>query len=127
MYKKLLFSMVFLAVLTTLLAACSIVDSAAGPTGPTVHMGNASFIQSSITISKGESLSVVDDVAVEHIIVNGTWKGSTAAPSKESGAPVINQTFNGNDTDSFGPFNTSGTFHFYCTIHPGMNLSVTVQ
>ncbi len=125
MYKKLLALLVLLALLSTVLAACSIHDTAVS--GPSVHMGNADFVQSSITIAKGESISVIDDVAVEHIITNGSWTNGKPTKSSESGSPVYNKTFNGNDSDTLGPFTTSGTFHYYCTIHPGMNLSVIVQ
>jgi plastocyanin len=90
-------------------------------------MGNANFTQSSITITKGESVTLVDDVAVQHIITNGSWQGASAVSAKESGAPTYNQTFNGDDSGTLGPFTTSGTFHYYCTIHPGMNLEVIVQ
>ncbi len=126
MHKKLLVGMALLAILTTMLAACSIHDTA-GPSGPTVHMGNANFVQTSITISKGQSINLVNDVAVQHIITNGTWKNGVAHSAKESGAPAYDKTFNGNDSDTLGPFNTSGTFEFYCTVHPGMNLTVKVQ
>jgi len=126
MYKRVLVGMAVLAVLTTILAACSIRDTAL-PNGPTVHMGNANFLQNSITISKGQSIVLIDDVAVEHIITNGTWQNGVAHAAKESGAPAYNQTFNGDDSAVLGPFNTSGTFEYYCTLHPGMNLTVKVQ
>lgn len=126
MHKKLLAGIVLLALLTTLLAACSIHDTAA-QSGPSVHMGNANFLQTSITISKGQAVTLIDDVTVEHIITNGTWKNGVARTTKENGAPSYNKTFNGNDSDTLGPFNTSGTFEYYCTIHPGMNLTVVVQ
>lgn len=126
MYKKLLVGVALLAILTTVLAACSIHDTG-GPSGPTAHMGNANFVQTSVTISKGQTLTLIDDVAVTHIIANGTWDNGAAKSAKESGAPNYNQTFNGNDSSPLGPFTTSGTFHYYCTVHPGMNLTVTVQ
>jgi plastocyanin len=126
MYKKVLIGIVFIALLSTVLAACTIHDST-GPTGPTVHMSNGNFDQTSITISKGQSINLIDDVAVVHTVVNGTWKNGLAAPGKESGAPTYNATFNGNDSGTLGPFNTSGKFEFYCTIHPGMNLEVVVS
>lgn len=126
MYKKLLVGVAILAILTTILAACSIHDTG-GPSGPTVHMGNANFVQTTITISKGQSINVIDDVAVVHIITNGEWQSGVAHQAKEGGAPSYNKTFNGNDSDTLGPFTTSGTFHYYCTVHPGMNLTVTVQ
>lgn len=90
-------------------------------------MGGAAFLQSSITISKGQSINFIDDVAVLHIIKNGTWDGSNQVLKAESGAPTINVTFNGNDSNMIGPFNTSGTFKLLCTVHPNMDLTVTVS
>ena len=48
---------------------------------------------------------------------------------QESGAPVMNNVqISGNGSSQvIGPFNTPGTYHFYCTVHPGMNLTVIVQ
>lgn len=127
MYKKILVGLVLLGILTTTIAACGIYDVSNTPSGPTVHMGAANFVQSSITISKGQSLTLIDDSSAEHIIKNGTWNGNTPVNSTEQGAPTVNVTFNGNDTNAIGPFNTSGSFKLYCTIHTGMNLTVTVS
>jgi|SRR5579863_3310259 len=127
MYKKILVGLVLLGVLTTTLAACGIYDVSNVPSGPTVHMGTANFLQPSITISKGQSINLIDDVAVQHIIKNGTWNGSTPDLKAESGAPSVNDTFNGDDSAMIGPFNTSGTFLLLCTVHPGMNLKVIVS
>ncbi|HEY6542997.1 MAG TPA: hypothetical protein VIZ18_18790 [Ktedonobacteraceae bacterium] len=127
MYKKILVGLVLLGILTTTIAACGIYDVSNVPTGPTVHMGAANFLQPSIKISKGQSIDFIDDVAVEHIIKNGTWNGNTPVTTSEPGAPSVNATFNGNDTNTIGPFNTSGSFKLLCTIHPGMNLTVTVS
>jgi plastocyanin len=126
MYKKVFAGLLLFGILTTMLAACAIYDEA-GASGPTVHMGNANFLQSTITISKGQSIDVIDDVSVEHILKNGTWNGGTQELKTESGAPTIDVTFNGGDSASIGPFNTAGQFEILCTLHPGMNLTVTVQ
>ncbi len=128
MYKKIVFGLVLFGLLSVLLAACAIVDtSTLNANLPSVSMGGASFIQSSVTIKKGEMLNLVDTAPSTHIITNGSWVGSTQKPAKEPGAPSINQTYNGNDSAPVGPFNSAGTFHLYCTIHPGMNLTVIVQ
>ncbi len=126
MYKKLLAGFALLALLSVLLAACSI-HTASGPSGPTVHMGGADFIQHSITIKKGDMLALVDDATVTHIITNGSWVNSAPKSAKESGAPTVNVTLSGNDSSSIGPFPSAGTFKLYCTVHPGMNLTVIVQ
>ena len=99
-----------------------------GGNSTTVHMGTTNFLVSSITIPKGSKLTLVDDVQVPHIIQNGSWDSSgTAKPAKEAGAPTVNDSFSGGDTKDIGPFTTAGTYHLYCTIHTGMNLTVTVN
>ena len=110
-----------------MLAACAVYDEANLPQGPTVHMAGASFLVSSINIKKGDMLTLVDDSSAAHIIKNGTWNGNTPQPKTEPGAPTVNVTFNGNDSSAIGPFNTAGSFQLFCTIHPGMNLTVNVQ
>jgi plastocyanin len=91
-------------------------------------MNETQFGQTLITIKKGESVTLVDDVAVVHIIQNGTWDNNgNAHPGAEAGAPKVQLQFNGGDTNSMGPFNTAGTFHYYCTVHNGMNLTVIVK
>ena len=127
MYKKILVGLILLGILSTTIAACGIYDASNVPTGPIVHMGAANFVQPSIKISKGQSLTLIDDSSAEHIIKNGTWNGTTASNLSEQGAPTVNVTFMGNDTNSIGPFNTSGSFKLYCTIHTGMNLTVEVS
>ena len=99
-----------------------------GGGGTTVHMGNSTFLVPTTTIPKGSKLTLVDDVAVPHIIQNGTYDANgTPKPAKEPGAPTVNVNFSGSDTKDIGPFTTAGTFHLYCTIHVNMNLTVTVK
>jgi plastocyanin len=90
-------------------------------------MGPTNFVQSSITISKGATLQLIDDGQYTHILANGSWVNGVAKPAKEPGAPTVNNLqINGNNAQ-IGPFNTAGTFHIYCSIHPGMNLTITVK
>jgi plastocyanin len=126
-WHRLLVGLLLCGQLSMLLAACAIRDVSSIPAGPTVHMGAADFLQPSITIHQGDMLTLVDDSTSTHIIKNGTWVNGVAKPGKESGAPTVDQTFNGNDSASIGPFNTPGTYHLYCTIHPQMNLTVIVK
>jgi plastocyanin len=127
MFKKVFVGLLVIGLMTTILSACSIYDQATLPKGPEAHMSGASFVQSSVNIKKGDSLTLIDDVAAQHIIKNGTWDGNTPKPAAESGAPSVDVTLNGNDSATIGPFNTAGTYKLYCTIHPGMNLTVNVQ
>lgn len=121
-----LFGMVACALLSLLFAACTIKDASLS-SGPSVHMGGSNFIQSTITIKKGDMLNFVDDASSPHIILNGTWDGTTPKSSTEAGAPTVKLNFSGQGAQAAGPFNTAGTFKVYCTIHQGMNLTITVQ
>jgi plastocyanin len=91
-------------------------------------MNDTQFVQPSITIHKGESITLVATTFTPHIIANGTWDSGQAKAVQEPGAPEVkNMQINGNSSGSVGPFTTAGTFKLYCTIHSGMNLTVTVQ
>jgi plastocyanin len=125
--KKLKAIFVVLSVVTVLTAASCSGTSGSGGTG--VHMGETTFLQPSVTISKGSSLDLIDDVPVLHILGNGSWVNNGMKPARESGAPVVNNLqFNATGQSmAIGPFNTAGTFHLYCSVHLNMNLTVIVQ
>jgi plastocyanin len=124
--KKFIIGFVVLSLITVLLVACG--GSGGNGGGSTdVHMSSTNFTQSSVTISKGSSLNLVDDASVVHIIQNGSWDNGTPKPAAEPGAPTVNVQFQGSDSHMVGPFNTAGAYHLYCTIHAGMNLTVIVQ
>ncbi len=117
--------LILLACLATACASIPAVESSDQAT--TVHMSETQFVPTSITIKKGDKLTLVDDVAVVHIIANGRWDSNgTQRPDIEPGAPTVQAQFNGNDQQSIGPFTTVGTFHLYCTIYINMNLTVIV-
>ena len=99
-----------------------------GGGGTTVHMGATNFLVSSTTIPKGSKLTLINDVGVPHIIMNGTYDANgTPLPGKKPGAPDVNVQFAGSDTHDIGPFTTAGTFKIYCTIHVNMDLTITVK
>jgi plastocyanin len=132
MCKKLLIVLVVCLALFSALAACGGAPSSSTSTstasGNTVHMEDNSFQQSSVAIQKGQSITLVNDSGVPHLIANGTWKNGSASAGKEAGVPSVDSVqISGNATQSIGPFNSAGTFQLYCTIHPGMNLTVVVQ
>jgi plastocyanin len=128
--KKLFVFCAGIVLLAMLFAACSngsSNNSGSSNSTPTVHMGASNFDQASVTVQKGQSLTLVDDTASVHIIMNGSWVNGAPQPKQEAGAPKVDVQFNGNDTHAIGPFNTAGTYHLYCTVHPGMNLTVIVE
>jgi hypothetical protein len=100
-------------------------SSGGGP--PAAHMGPTNFVQSTVDVPKGSMLMLIDDGTYTHILSNGMWVNGTPKPAKEPGAPTVNMLqINGNNAQ-IGPFTTAGTFHIYCSIHPGMNLTITVK
>ena len=94
---------------------------------PTVHMGPTSFDQSSVTIAKGSKLLLVDDGSFLHILSNGSWQNGQPEPQQEAGAPSVNHVQVNGKSVEIGPFNAAGTYHIYCSVHQGMNLTVIVQ
>jgi plastocyanin len=133
--KKFLLLLATFSLIATFLVACTDPTTGQTPTpgssgssGNTVHMNETQFVPTTITIKKGESINLVNDAAVVHIIQNGTWESNgTPKAEKETGAPTVQQQFNSNDSHSIGPFTTAGTFQLYCTVHEGMNLTVIVK
>ena len=122
-----LLALCLLAIVTITITACTTTANS-GNNPNTVHMNDSNFDQPSITIKKGQTLTLVDDSSAVHIIENGTWDNNgTPKPKIEAGAPTVDAQMNGGDSDTFGPFNTAGTFHLYCTVHTGMNLTVIVK
>jgi len=96
--------------------------------GSTIHLGPATFVQSTASVPTGATLQLVDDGAFPHVIRNGMWDGNnTARPASEPGAPPANDLTTNGQPLALGPFSTVGTFDYYCTVHPGMNLTVTVH
>jgi plastocyanin len=126
--KKFLGAIALMGLLTiviSLVAACGNSPTASGPNQ--VHMNDSNFDQPSITLKKGEDITLVNDTAAIHIIDNGTWDSNGNARSvTEPGAPPVNLEIDGYANKKIA-FSTAGTFHLYCTIHPGMNLTVIVK
>jgi plastocyanin len=125
--KKLFGMFALLILLTTLVVACG--GNGGTSSSNTVNLAASTFSPATITIKKGQSITLSNQTATTHIISNGTWNGNTPVLKAETGAPTMsNVIFNSaNETKTVGPFNTAGTYHYYCSVHPGMNLTVTVQ
>ncbi|GCE03872.1 cupredoxin domain-containing protein [Dictyobacter aurantiacus] len=125
--KKLFGAFILFSLFTVFISACAMGGNTA--TGPNpVHMDSTSFTQSSITIKKGEIITLINDDAPPHVIANGTWDDSTPKPAIEPGAPKVNNMqVDGFGSGKLGPFNTAGTFKLYCTVHPGMKMTVIVK
>ncbi|HEY4386923.1 MAG TPA: plastocyanin/azurin family copper-binding protein [Ktedonobacteraceae bacterium] len=126
MVKRAFILLILCSITTVLFIACGTptVSKADNP----VHMDNTIFLSSLITIKKGEHITLVSDTLISHTIANGTWENGSSKPAKEPGAPAVNNVLvGGNSIATIGPFTSAGSFKLYCTVHPGMNLTVIVQ
>lgn len=93
-----------------------------------VHMGDADFLQKSITIEKGDTVVLVADTATMHSITSGSWEYGQQKPIIGGGAIYIKDLqIDGMGQETIGPFTSAGTFKYYCSIHKNMNLTVIVQ
>ncbi|GCE24221.1 cupredoxin domain-containing protein [Dictyobacter kobayashii] len=93
----------------------------------TVHMGIGNFSQSTVTVSKGSKLKLVDDGSFHHNLSNGTWANGQPQAEKVAGSPTVNNLDISSNSVEIGPFNSAGTYHIYCSLHAGMTLTITVQ
>jgi plastocyanin len=112
--------------LTLALAACG--ESSAGGSGNELDMGAASFTQTSITLSTGQALHMVDsqDSGGTHMICigqNGKCDSGANGPSELADPGMAFSPGTTKDVT----FSTAGAYHITCTIHPNMNVTVTVQ
>jgi plastocyanin len=95
---------------------------------PVVHMTANNFVQNVVLVSKGETLLIVNDSSVEHVLQNGAWDtNGTPHSGAEPGAPPLRNVDITNGSREIGPFATAGVYHIYCTLHQGMNLTIVVQ
>jgi plastocyanin len=94
----------------------------------TVHLAAVSFAPDIVALHTGDTLTIVDDAPIPHTITNGVWSADNKpVPGVEPGAPIISNLEVNNTTATVGPFTTAGTYHLYCTLHPGMTLTILVQ
>lgn len=93
----------------------------------TVHTGATNFQESCVNVAKGSSLTITPATASLHIFANGTWVNGSQQLATEPGAPTINNVQETGSPIQIGPFNTAGTFHILCTVHPDMNLTINVK
>ena len=125
--KKLVI-MAIIAITITLLVACTGTSAPKSNNPNTILEEGQTFSVSSIMIKKGSTIQFVDDPnnGGLHILVIG----QRAQQESEPGAP----SFGGGsgirmdigDSWTTPVWNTAGTYHITCTVHPPMNLTVIV-
>jgi plastocyanin len=115
----------FALALLAALAACG--QGTAAPNE--VSMVGADFTTTTLTISVGQAVHFTDPVGTGgmHVIclgAHGTCDKSAPGPQALQGDGF---TISAGDAPKDVIFDTAGTYKITCSIHPGMNLIVTVQ
>ena len=110
-----------------LLVAGIVVPAAATPATPphdTVTMEHEMFAQDTVTIHRGQTLTLVNNSLFIHIIGPGKDGTLTAAPK---GVPMTDRVLmQTNDTYTTRPWTIPGTYWLTCSVHPEMTIKVVV-
>jgi plastocyanin len=132
--KKALIPAVSVLILGLVLIGCGKVPGTAHNTSSsgcngTVQMASSSFVQSTCTVHAGASVNFVDPQGTGgyHLLCLGAHQQCTSNPDgpaelNVSGGVVFNQ----GDSHSY-VFAKPGTYTVTCTVHPGMDVNITVQ
>jgi plastocyanin len=113
-----------IAALVVVLAACgggaassaAVVDGGGGDAGETVSLSGGRFSPSSLAIPAGTTVTFTDTTG--HTVTEGSDGEAVDDPivDEEGGADPIEVSFD-----------EAGTFNITCRIHPGMNMTITVE
>ena len=119
-----------------LTSACGGSDDTAGdgPSAPakpgaTVTVPLLSFTPGDVTIKVGQTVTWVNGNDIGHVIEEGTYevdKTSGLRTSEKSDGAFSLKIAKKGDTVSY-TYPKAGTFSYFCTIHKGMNATVTVS
>ena len=135
--KKLLLPVAALMVLGFIVAGCGkpigtsgTTTSSSGCTNGRIEMASVSFVQSSCTIKAGGQVTFVDPTGTGgfHILClgdNQTCAANANGPADLNTSGGV--TFNAGDPSKSYTFATAGTYIVTCTVHPNMNVTITVQ
>jgi plastocyanin len=95
-------------------SAAATSSSAGGGGAVTIKMANIAFDPKSTTVKVGQKVTWVNDDSVDHNV------------TANSGADFKSKNFGKGGSFSFTP-TKAGTIKYVCTIHPGMEATLTVQ
>jgi plastocyanin len=126
-FAGIVLGMIIISLIVTVIPQTAVAST--GSNGqPAVHMTANNFVQNVVLVPKGEKLLIVNDSSAEHILQNGAWDtNGTPHSGTEPGAPPLRNVDITSGSAEIGPFATAGVYHIYCTLHPGMNLTIVVE
>jgi len=87
-------------------------------------MTSSTFTPTTRTVAVGSTVTWQNASGVGH---NVTWDDATARAAAAAGDGTGDMPNFADGTTHTRMFNSAGTFGFHCTIHPGMNGTLTVQ
>jgi plastocyanin len=107
------------------LAACG--QGAAAPNE--VSMTGSDFSPTSVTVTAGQAVHFTDPVGIGamHIVCLGSDGNCDGAAQGPQALQLGGFTMNTGDPPRDVTFMTPGTYQITCSIHPSMNLTVTVR
>lgn len=101
----------------------------ATPPGATVHLAFTLITPTHVAIKAGQAVTFLNDNPISHVMVEGSWKAdpSTGLRTEEHDDGVFSLKLDKPGQRASHTFATPGTYEFFCTIHQGMNGTVTVS
>ena len=114
---------ILLLVSTLVLISCmpqtptEVTEEPEEPTGTVVTMEGLTYQPAEITVSAGTTVTWTNEDNVGHTVTAGT---------RESPTGLFDQNVPAGDSFSY-TFEETGTYDYYCSIHPGMNGTVIVE
>ena len=96
--------------------------------GTTVKIPLLSFDPEKATVKVGQTVTWVNGNDINHVLVEGTYKvdPATMLRTSETDDKAFNLTVAKKGDTVEHTYAKAGTFTYYCTIHKGMNATVTV-
>jgi plastocyanin len=88
--------------------------------GSSVPSNGKFFVPETLTVSKGTTVSWTNEDTTLHTVTSGSAESGNSGTEFDSSYLAAGKTFQ-------HPFNTAGTFDYYCTLHPYMKGKVVVS
>jgi plastocyanin len=95
----------------------------------TITMVGGTFSPVKITIPAGETITFLDDSdngATHFLVIGANGEAQHEAGAQDFGG-LAGYRMEAGDLWQTKPWMTPGTYHVTCTVHPGMNLTITVK
>ncbi|HKB48337.1 MAG TPA: plastocyanin/azurin family copper-binding protein [Ktedonobacterales bacterium] len=129
--KRLAFAFIpVLFMLALIVGACGKPTGGVNSTPPgTIGMDATNFVVHAVTVKVGDTVHFVDPAGSggTHVICLGKDQSCNASATGPTALKGPGFTINAGDPSKDIVFDTAGTYDITCTVHPNMNVTVTVQ